>query len=500
MKKLIKFLISKTFILGILLLAQFIFAFWVLDKLIKDQTIGIYVHSFFQILSIFIVLYIIASDENPTYKMAWLIPVLALPVFGTFFYIFYYSNNVGKRRKSLYLDIIKNRYDLLMEHPKYIDTKEIRYFNHNGWRDYKNTISNFYPSGEQKLEALLNDLNKAEKFIFLEYFIFAKGEMFDQIMDVVKLKASQGVIVKIIFDDMGTSDRIPSGFIKKMGKLNIEVVRFNKMSLHLNFALNYRDHRKIVVIDNKVAYTGGVNIGDEYINKVQKFGNWTDCALRIEGQAVWSMTLIFLENWNFTSKNKLNFKDFYYPHEVKSDAIYVPFGDNPLEDEQVARNLYLYIIGQAKKEILITTPYLILDNEIVTALKLAAQSGVDVKIVIPGIPDKKLVYLVTKSFAHDLFNVGVNIYQYTPGFVHSKLVVVDGHKALVGTTNLDFRSLYLNFENNIFMQDSSSIQDVRNYILELLDASNLCDKSDLYKRGLIRNVIITSLKGFGAIL
>lgn len=500
MKKLIKFLTSKTFILGILLLAQLVFAFWVVDLLIKDQTIGVYVHYFFQVFSILIVLKIIASDENPTYKMSWLIPVLALPIFGTFFYIFYYSNNVGKKRKSLYQDIIENRYELLMEHPKYIDTKEIRYFNHNGWRDYKNTSSKFFPSGEAKLEALLVDLNRAEKFIFLEYFILSQGEMFDRIMEVLELKASQGVIIKIIFDDMGTSDRVPSGFIKKMSNLNIEVVRFNKMSLHLNFALNYRDHRKIVVIDNKVAYTGGVNIGDEYINKVQMFGHWSDCALRIEGQAVWSMTLIFLENWNFTSKNKLNFKDFYYPHEVESNAIYVPFGDSPLEDEQVARNLYLYIIGQAKKEILITTPYLILDNEIVTALKLAAQSGVDVKIVIPGIPDKKLIYLVTKSFAHDLFNVGVKIYQYTPGFIHSKLVVVDGHKALVGTTNLDFRSLYLHFENNVFMQDSSSIIDVRKYILDVISSSHLCEKSDLYKRGFIRNVLVTTLKAFGAIL
>lgn len=500
MKKIIKGLTSKSFIIGLLLLVQLIFIFFVLDLLAKDSTIGVYIHLTFQIISFFIVIHIIASNENPTYKMAWLIPVLAMPIFGTFFYMFYYSNNVGPKKTEVYMEIIRDRYKLLKEHPNYINTKETTYFNKNGWRDYKYTSSKFFGSGEEKLENLLIDLKKAEKFILVEYFILSKGEMFDSLMNVLIEKAAEGIEVKMIYDDMGSGDRIPYRFIKKMKQKSIEVIKFNPMKLHINFAMNYRDHRKIVVIDNKIGYTGGINIGDEYINKVSPYGLWHDSALRIEGEAVWSLTLLFLENWNFSSKVKVNFLDYYIEHKVQSSGIYVPFGDNPLEPEQVARNIYLYTIMHAKKEILITTPYLILDNEIVTALKLAAQSGVDVKIIIPGIPDKKLVYLVTKSFAKDLFDNGVKIYLYEPGFIHSKLLVVDDEKALVGTTNLDFRSLYLHFEDNVYMYQSETIKDVKQFITETLNVSKLATKDDLYKRGLIRNVVITVLKGFSAIL
>lgn len=500
MKKIIKLLNSKSLILGILLFTQFIFIFFVVDLLVKDSNIGLYVEIFFRIFSVLILLHIIAGNENPTYKMTWMIPVLAMPIFGTFFYMFYHINNVSLRRKKKYERIINKRYDLLKEHPVYIPEKEITYFNKHGWRDYKNTSSKFLFDGNEKLNHLLDDLKKAKKFIFIEYFILAQGNMFDQIFEVLFQKANEGVEIKIIYDDMGSADRIPFNFIRKMRKKNIEVINFNRMQLHINFAMNYRDHRKIVVIDNKVAYTGGINIGDEYINLVEKYGHWSDTAIRIEGEAVWSMTLIFMENWNFSSKKKLEFENYYSYHTSKGDGYYIPFGDNPLENEQIARNIYLYLINEAKDQILITTPYLILDNEIITALKLAAASGVKVKIVIPNIPDKKLVYLVSQSYAFELFNLGIEIYKYTPGFIHSKLLVVDGKKALVGTTNLDFRSLYLHFENNIYMYETESIKDIMKYINNTIDESKLCTKNDLFKSGIIRNIITTALKGFGSIL
>lgn len=500
MKQIIKLLTSKSIILGLLLLAQLVFLLLVVNSLVKNSIIGVYVEIFFRIFSFLIVIHIIASNDNPTYKMAWLIPVLGLPVFGTFFYLFYHISNVSPRSRNKYKRIIQNRFDHLGEHPKYIDKKEINYFNNMGWRDYKYTTSKFFFNANDKLESLLIDLEKAENFIFLEYFIFAKGEMFDEILKVLIKKASEGVEIKIIYDDFGSAGRIPFNFINKMKKYNIKVINFNRMQLHINFAMNYRDHRKIVVIDNKVAYTGGVNIGDEYINKVERYGYWSDTAIRLEGEAVWSMTLIFMENWNFSSKTKLQFKNYYSSYKVEGKGYYVPFGDNPLENEQVARNLYLYLIAQAKEEILITTPYLILDNEIMTSLKLANQSGVKIKIIIPAIPDKKLVYLITQSYAHELHQMGVEIYKYTPGFIHSKLLVVDSKVGLVGTTNLDFRSLYLHFENNVYMYDTNSIKDVEKYINETINDSALCSNHDLFKKGIIRNIFITILKGFGSIL
>lgn len=500
MKKILKFITSKALIIGLFVLMQLFFLGFIVHKLVNDDLFGIYLQVFFNILSFIIIIRIVASDINPEYKIAWIIPVLAFPIFGTFFYLLYHQNNVTKKRRNKFKEIITDRNILLNEVPNELKYKEIQYLNKNGWRYYKNSKANLLPSGTLKFNSLFEDLKKAESFILIEYFILSKGKIFDELMEILIEKAKSGVEVKIIYDDFGSVDTLPFNFRKKLRKYNIMTTAFNPINFHLNFSMNYRTHRKIVVIDNKVAYTGGINVGDEYANLYTKYGNWHDASIRIEGSAVWSFTLIFLESWNFTNKKKLSYIDYFLPHKVLSDDVIAPFGDNPLENREITKSALLYLISEAKEEILINSPYLILDNEIITALKLAAKSGVSVNIVIPGIADKKLVYLVTESYALDLVKAGVNIYKYIPGFSHSKLYLFDKKKAIVGTTNLDFRSLYLHFENNCLIYNSESLVEIYNYLKETIDNSKLMTEKDLRKRSVIVRTIQAILRGFSPTL
>lgn len=499
MRKILKFLTSKMFSIGLIVLIQLVFLGFILHNLVNDDLIGIYLNVFLNIVAFFIVLKITTSDINPEYKIAWLIPILVTPIFGTFFYILYYRNNIKPKYKNKFHSIISDRKDLLMEVPNKLQFKEINYLNNNGWRYYRNTTSLFLASGEEKLEQLLKDLKEAKEFILMEYFIISKGYMFEQIMNVLIEKAKEGVKVKLIYDDLGSADRLPLNFRKKLKKYGIIAYAFNPMSFHINFGNNYRSHRKIVVIDNKVGFTGGVNIGDEYINKVTRFGHWQDSAIRIEGRAVWSLTLTFLENWNFITKENINYLDYKIDYSVESEEVIAPFADNPIENKQITKSMLLYLIGEAKHEILITSPYLILDSEFLLSLKMAAKSGVKVKIVIPKVPDKKIVYLVTESYALELAKYGIEIYKYD-GFIHAKLYVFDNNKAIVGTSNLDFRSLYLHFENNIYLYNSKTVTNVTNYINNSILNSSFESVESLTKDSYTVRFLQAVFRGFSPIL
>src|SRR5690554_903370 len=500
MRKIVKLLTSKILITGIIVLIQLAFIYFLVDQLVNNEIFGIYVHILFIIISVIVILHVNSSTINPEYKIAWIIPVAAFPVFGTFFYLFYHQSTIRPKRTKKYLEAIKQRKSLIGSSSEGLDFKEITYLNNSGWRTFSNSKSHFIASGDEKLKLMVEDLKKAEHFILMEYYIVAKGVMFNEIFDVLKEKASQGVKVYVIYDDFGSADKLPFNFIKNMQEVNITAIPFNRMNIHINFAMNYRSHRKITVIDNKIAYTGGVNIGDEYINKQKKQIPWRDSAIRLEGESVWSLTLTFLENWNFSTKNQLDSTNFKLDYSVSSKEVIAPFADNPIEDKQIARSMFLYLINNAKEEILITSPYLILDSEIQTALKLAAMSGVKIKIIIPGIPDKKMIYLVTEGYALKLLNLGVEIYKYIPGFIHSKLFVVDNSKAIIGTSNLDFRSLFLNFENNVYLYNSQSINQINNYINNIINESKLMSQNDLEKKNIIIRTIQAILKGFSPLL
>lgn len=500
MKKIIKFLTSKILILGISFLAQLAFLAFLVYKLSENNLIGVYIHGGLLVASFFVILHLLACDINVEFKIAWLLPITLFPIFGTFFYLFYRSNNIRPKKKQRFLNCTIKRKNYLEENKNNFGFKEINYLNSLDWPYFNNTKTTYIDSGEEKLEMLLEDLKKAERFIFIEYFIITKGYMYEQIINVLEEKAKEGVIVKIIYDDFGSATKLPYRFKKKMKKSNIEAIAFNKMTFHINFALNYRNHKKIIIIDNKIAYTGGINIGDEYINKIQRFGHWKDSAIKIEGEAVKSILLSFIESYNFISKTPIKYEDFYIDYKIRSKEVVAPFTDNPIEDKQAMKNLLLYLINEAKQEINITTPYLILDTEISTALKLAVKSGVKVNIIIPGIPDKKLVYLVTEKNAYDLSVEGINIYKYNNGFVHSKMFVADNNKAIIGTSNLDFRSLYLHFENNVYLYNSESINAITSSIYETLGESQLMTPETLIKRSIIVRVMQAMLKGFASML
>ncbi len=335
-----------------------------------------------------------------------------------------------------------------------------RYVNRSGYFPiYKNTSTTFFPSGEAKFEAMLEELKKAEKFIFLEYFIITEGLMWGSILKILADKASQGVDVRVMYDGMCEISTLTADYPKRLEKLGIKCKPFSPIHPFLSSHYNYRDHRKILVIDGKVAFTGGVNLADEYINQEERFGHWKDTAVMVKGQAVKSFTLMFLQMWNLTEQ-EVKWDECKVEASAESDGYVMPYCDCPLDGERVGESVYMDILYRAKHYVHIMTPYLILDNELETALKYAAQRGVDVKIILPGIPDKKIAYSLAKSHYPQLVKYGVKIYEYDPGFVHAKIFVSDNEKAVVGTINLDYRSLYHHFECAAYMYMTSCVSEI----------------------------------------
>jgi cardiolipin synthase len=321
-------------------------------------------------------------------------------------------------------------------------------------------------------------LEKAQHFIFLEYFIIHEGAFWDSILRILVQKAREGVDVRIIYDDMGSISTLPKDYPHMLREYGIQCYAFNPMKPILSLRLNNRDHRKIMVIDGHTSFTGGINLADEYINQMKMNGYWKDTGIMLKGDATWNFTNMFLQLWQHLSEAPVDYEAFHppisqFPKECqgKGNGFVQPYADNPLFSEEVAENVYLNMIHRATKYIYITTPYLIVDNEMITALTLAAQSGIDVRIVTPGIPDKKAVFMMTRSFYEPLTKAGVKIYEYTPGFLHAKMMVADDTYAVVGSINLDFRSLYLHFECACFLYNSPVIQDIKEDILEAISVS-----------------------------
>lgn len=440
-------------------------------------------------LSAILVIAVLRSDELPIYKMSWVIPLLVAPVFGGLFYLTF--KPIGRHRKlaKKHLAYDKARKDALLslvKEPTNIDdttSKQIRYLHSDVWPHYKNTQVEFLPSGEAKLFRVIEELKKAEKSIFIEYFILEEmGIVWKEIYPILVEKASQGVDVRLLYDDWGSSLRLKKRFKKRMEKVGIKTENFNPLKLRFQVSLQYRGHRKLIIIDSTVGFTGGINIADEYANIKKRFGHWHDVAIMLKGDAVYSMTAIFLENWDFTRKETTDIT-LLKPKSYPSDGIVVPYSDSPFTKNFLSKNLYLQMLSLAKKEIYITTPYFIIDNEIINTIKLQALSGVKVHILIPGIPDKKAVYVVTKYYLRQLVDVeNVYIYEYTPGFLHSKILYIDDETATVGTINFDFRSFYLHFENTVWFNNSSSLKDIKLFLQETINKSKVLTYSDLSRR------------------
>ena len=331
--------------------------------------------------------------------------------------------------------------------------------NYGGYPIYKNTRVTYFPQGEDKFAELLIQLDKAEKFIFMEYFIIEEGEMWGAVLEILKKKAAEGVEVRVMYDGMCSVVLLPYGYPKQLEKFGIKCKMFAPVIPVLTTSQNNRDHRKIVSIDGKVAFTGGVNLSDEYINRKVLYGHWKDTAVMLEGDAAKSMTMMFLQMWNITEKTEDIYADYIpdIPEIPDADGYVMPYADSPLDGMNVGEQVYLDILNTAERYVHIMTPYLILDNEMITALTHAAMRGIDVKLILPHIPDKKYAYMLARSHYKELIEGGVKIFEYEPGFVHAKVFVSDDRKAVVGSINLDFRSLYLHFECAAFMYKCSEI-------------------------------------------
>ncbi len=425
---------------------------------------------------------IISDDTNPSHKIPWLVICLAFPIVGITLYILFSKKFVSYRqlkmnkKTSVYIEpyIKTNRLTDFDERNPYIGQSDC-IFKQSKMPLYSSTDTKFFATGEQFFEALKDDLSKAKHFIFMEYFYIRDDKMWSEIFPILQQKVSEGVEVRVMYDDIGSIGKITGRFLKNMRKSGINVVIYNRFIPVISAIHNNRDHRKITVIDGTIGYTGGINIGDEYINHTHPFGYWKDTAVRLEGEGVKNFTIMFLQQFDSQTRKVDDYSKYLDLDYPKFDnAGYVqPFcdGAKPLFQDQVGENAYLNMINQAKRSITITTPYFIVDYQIENALKLAASRGVEVRLVVPHIPDKKIVYLMTKSNYKRLFSYGVKVYTYTPGFIHSKMIMVDDEVVIVGTMNFDYRSLVHHYEDGVWMYGTKCINDIKADMEQLIAQS-----------------------------
>ena len=424
------------------------------------------------LFSVVMVIYLLNSRINSTAKVTWLIVIMLLPVFGLLLFL-YTQSNIGHRAlKKRVNDIIADTKERIPQSEEVMDrlSKEnhgvaalAHYMQRSGCHPvYDKTSVTYFPLGEKKFEEMLKQLEEAKHFIFMEYFIVDEGLMWGRILEILAKKAAEGVDVRVMYDGTCEFALLPYDYPKRLKALGIKCKVFAHVTPFVSTHYNYRDHRKILVIDGHTAFNGGVNLADEYINQKVKFGHWKDTAVMIKGEAVKSFTLMFLQMWSITEKEKESARFLSYPAvpAERAKGYVIPYGDCPLDDEKLGERVYMDILNRALKYVHIMTPYLILDEELEAALKFAAERGVEVVLILPGIPDKAIPYALAKTHYASLLKSGVKIYEYTPGFVHAKVCVSDTREAVVGTINLDYRSLYHHFECATYMYDTDCVPEI----------------------------------------
>lgn len=454
-----------------------------------------------------ICVYIVNNSRHLSVDIKWIMIIFLFPVPGTLVYLLLGANLVrSSTAKKLYNSDIKSKeyfvqdQDVLAEATeKMPDLKaDFRYItDYAKYAIYRNTGFDYYGLGNIGFPVMLEEMEKAEEFIFLEYFIIEEGHMWEEMHEILKRKAEEGLDVRVMYDDAGSMNTLSTRYARKLEKEGIKCVRFNKINPFLAAVMNHRDHRKIMVIDGKVAFSGGINLADEYINEKVVYGHWKDNCIRIKGEAVWSYTVLFLTNWNALRKTDSDYTVFKRePLEGELDGYIAPYGGTPLSKQyNIGQSIYINIINSATDYVYICTPYLLIDTELENALILASQKGVDVRIITPGIPDKKIVWWITRSFYANLIEAGIKIYEYTPGFIHAKTFVSDDRLATVGTFNLDYRSLYLHFENGTYLCDANAVYDIRDDFLETQEVSNRIVKGAI-KNNIFKKMFIGFVKLF----
>ena len=514
---------SRTAIIVVALLLQ-LFVFFASFYWLKDYSTVVY--AAFVLLGAVTVVHILNEENNASFKIAWIIPVLVIPVFGTVLYI-YINLQPGTKRIHKKLTKIEDEIrPYLAQNKETVQELQEQSAGEKGIADYLYHADNYpvyagckmkyYPIGEAKFADMIEQLKRAEHFIFMEYFIVAKSYMWNTILEILKEKAAQGVEVRMMYDGMCGLALLPYGYYKDLEKMGIQSIPFSQIRPVLSTYQNNRDHRKILIIDGKTVFTGGINLADEYINRIDRFGHWKDTAVMIQGEAVKSFTLLFLKMWHVAKgkdsipqeeirKYTVEVWENTQSDEMRADmesmrntdmqntqdkklhagGYVIPYGDDPYGDERIGKQVYIDILNRARKYVHIMTPYLILDHEMIMALTYAAKRGVEVCIIMPHIPDKIYAYLLARTYYKQLLKYGVKIYEYTPGFVHAKVFVSDDIRGCVGTINLDFRSLYLHFECGAYMYSNDVLHDVEQDFKETLKQCQEITKEscDKYPKG-----------------
>ena len=469
---------TRIIISALILLVQLL----VLFLLLCDFTISsAWSLSLFSFLGVVAAILILNKRGNPDHKMGWIIFILISPIFGISVYLLWGGGRVLpslKKRmnvcESNYMQYLKKD-EKTEDHIKYFDLTHARQAdyleNESGYPLYDNVSAEYLPSGERYFDRLLEELEKAEKYIYIEYFIIAEGYMWEQIFNILKQKTQKGVEVKIIFDDFGSIKRQRKDFLAKLKSVGIEISVFNPIYPLFNNFLNNRNHRKIVIVDGQIAFTGGINIGDEYINRQKRFGHWMDSGVIIKGEAVESFLCMFCSMWEFTTGKKIDITTHFAESTTVDDGFALPYCDGPLNDKNPAEGLYMQILNSAQKYVYIMTPYLVIDNMMISSLCLAAKSGIEVCIVTPHIPDKSYVHNVTRYNYLELLQAGVKIYEYTPGFIHSKVFLSDDCISTVGSVNMDYRSFVFHFECGSWFCNKALALDIKQHFREVLAVS-----------------------------
>lgn len=510
MKRIFKLLFSRLTIVGLTIILMFVvdaliflgvfyFAEEALIATFGDASVWIRVaFGFVQFLIVFsAVLHIVNRDMIPETKIPWLLCVLLLNLFGVAIYIVFSYNRPSRRHRRRYEKLnARSRPFLRGEEIGEMGewggvSRALSASNPNAVL-YGNTSTEYFPRGEVFFERYLEDLRGAKEFIFLEYFIIARGKMWDTILGILAEKVKEGVEVRVSYDDIGCMGKVRAGYWKKLRKMGIKCVKFSPFVPVVSNVHNNRDHRKITVIDGRIGYTGGLNLADEYINAAHPYGDWKDTAVRLEGEGVVGLTLMFLRLFNLRSKEPEDFSP-YIPTDFapRAESGYVqPFGDGPrpLYGAQIAEEVYLNILGMAKRYVYIMTPYLIPDQRLETALTSAARRGADVRLILPHIPDKKIPFALARSCYKKLMAAGVKIYEYTPGFVHAKMFLADDEAGVIGTVNLDYRSLLHHYENAVFMYRTEALSRMKEDFMQTFADSRLMTEEDAKKRVVIRLV------------
>ena len=423
------------------------------------------------LLAVSVVLKLNSKNTNAAMKMPWIMLILAIPALGLSMYLLFEilgDPGVGKRMRAIREKMAGNDPAHARQAFDHLEAADLSAANQSrylwkraGYPVYENTMVKYYPEAKDALEDLKTALSGAERFIFMEYFIVEDGSAFRELEAILEEKAGQGVEVRLMYDDIGSVGKVNMHFARRLNAKGIRCVPFNPALPILNLFMNHRDHRKITVIDGKVGFTGGYNLADEYFDRTHPYGKWKDTGIKLEGEAVRTLTATFLELWAVQTRGEdENGKYLDVFHSIPARGYVQPFADDPMGEERVAENVYLNLINQSQKTLYFMTPYLIITDELCHALGLAAMRGVDVRIITPGIPDKKTVYAVTRSYYAALARQGVRIYEYTPGFCHAKQCICDGKLASIGTSNLDYRSLYHHFENNVLLIGCDAVKDI----------------------------------------